>query len=67
MHLLRSAGGLERIRAGLVYMHLLRSTYYVVLVVLERIRAGLVYHPRKGGESGAGSVQSQTSHILAHT
>ena len=65
---------LERIRAGLVYMHLLRSTYYVVLVVLERIRAGLVYqvyhlvhHPRKGGESGAGSVQSQTSHILAHT
>ena len=68
--LLRSAGGLERIRAGLVYMHLLRSTYYVVLVVLERIRAGLVYqvyHPRKGGESGAGSVQSQTSHILAHT
>ena len=40
MHLLRSAGGLERIRAGLVYMHLLRSTYYVVLVVLERIRAG---------------------------
>ena len=48
------------------YMHLLRST-----CGLERIRAGLVYqvyHPRKGGESGAGSsVQSQTSHILAHT
>ena len=43
---------------------------YAVLVVLERIRAGLVYqvyHPRKGGESGAGSAQSQTSHILAHT
>ena len=41
--------------------------YYAVLVVLEGIRAGLVYHlvyhPRKGGESGAGSVQSQTSHI----